>query len=133
VGTDIAQSAPSGTGFVNATPIGMEKHPGSAVRFDLLRPHQWVADIVYFPLETVLLREARARGCPTLDGSGMAVFQAASAFEIFTGLRPDRGRMLDSFVESIRNPMAGRGVNALAALDQLNFQKGETGPVQGEI
>jgi shikimate dehydrogenase len=104
VGSDIERTAPSATGFVNATPIGMENHPGSAVPFALLQPHQWVAEIVYFPLETLLLREARARGCPTLDGSGMVVFQAAAAFEIFTGLQPDRGRMLDSFVNFIRKP-----------------------------
>jgi shikimate dehydrogenase len=104
-GADLHSAARSATGFVNATPIGMEKHPGSAVPLDLLQPHQWVADIVYFPLETVLLREARSRGCRTLDGSGMVVFQAASAFEIFTSLRADRGRMLESFVHSIRNPV----------------------------
>jgi len=110
VGSDIERNAPFATGFVNATPIGMENHPGSAVPFTLLEPHQWVAEIIYFPLETKLLREARARGCPTLDGSGMVVFQAAAAFEIFTGLQPDRGRMLDSFVNFIRRPAVAPAV-----------------------
>jgi shikimate dehydrogenase len=54
----------------------------------------WVADIVYFPLETELLKEARAIGCRTLDGIAMVVFQAAAAFDIFTGLTADRERML---------------------------------------
>ena len=62
-----------------------------------MRSDLWVADIVYFPLETLLLAEARARGCRTLDGSGMAVRQAAAAFDIFTGATADRARMLDSF------------------------------------
>jgi shikimate dehydrogenase len=104
VGTEVAPAAATATGIVNATPIGMENHPGSAVPLALLRPRQWVADIVYFPLETVLLREARRRGCRTLDGTGMVVFQAAAAFEIFTGLPADRARMLNSFVESIHDP-----------------------------
>jgi len=57
----------------------------------------WVAEVVYFPLETELLRVARKKGCRTLDGGGMAVFQAASAFEIFTNHSADRERMLQSF------------------------------------
>jgi shikimate dehydrogenase len=104
VEVDVEKSAATASGFVNATPIGMENHPGSAVPFELLQPRQWVADIVYFPLETLLLREARLRGCRTLDGTGMVVFQAASAFEIFTGLQADRARMLNSFVKSIHDP-----------------------------
>jgi shikimate dehydrogenase len=59
----------------------------------------WVAEVVYFPLETELLRTARALGCRTLDGGGMAVFQAAAAFEIFTGMEANRDRMLRHFAE----------------------------------
>lgn len=85
------------TGVVNATPLGMANYPGSVLPTSLLDPARWVADIVYFPLETQLLREARAAGCRTLDGSGMAVFQAAGAFDLFTGKSADRERMLRSF------------------------------------
>ena len=84
-------------GIVNATPIGMAKHPGSAVPPDLLRPDLWVADIVYFPRDTELLRAARAAGCRTLDGGGMAVYQAVRAFEIFTGRTADAERMRRHF------------------------------------
>jgi shikimate dehydrogenase len=84
-------------GIVNATPIGMAAHPGMPFKPGALDASQWVADIVYFPLETALLRAARARGCRTLNGKGMAVFQAADAFAIFTGLQPDRDRMLSCF------------------------------------
>ncbi|MDX1742301.1 MAG: shikimate dehydrogenase [Ruegeria sp.] len=84
-------------GVVNATPIGMEKSPGCAFPPDLLTPDYWVADIVYFPLETELLAAARAVGCPTLSGAGMAVFQAARAFELFTGIVPDPDRMKATF------------------------------------
>ena len=55
----------------------MEGHPALPVAPDLLRPTLWVADVVYRPLETELLRDARELGCRTLDGGGMAVFQAA--------------------------------------------------------
>jgi shikimate dehydrogenase len=56
-----------------------------------------VADIVYFPLETELLRTARALGCRTLDGGSMAVFQAVEAFRLFSGITPDPERMLRHF------------------------------------
>lgn len=84
-------------GIVNATPMGMAKHPGSAVPAGLLHPDLWVADIVYFPRETQLLSAARAAGCRTLDGGGMAVYQAVRAFEIFTGRTADAERMRRHF------------------------------------
>ena len=86
-------------GAVNTTPLGMAKYPGMAVPAELLRPGLWVADIVYFPLETELLREARNRGCRTMSGGGMAVFQAVGAFRLFTGREPDPSRMLRHFSE----------------------------------
>jgi shikimate dehydrogenase len=89
----------SADGMVNTTPLGMAKYPGMAVPAELLRPDLWVADIVYFPLETELLRQARARGCRTMSGGGMAVFQAIGAFRLFTGREPDAGRMLRHFNE----------------------------------
>jgi shikimate dehydrogenase len=64
-------------GLVNTTPVGMAKFPGSPIRTDLLRPSLWVADVIYFPAETELLRAARALGCRTMNGGAMAVFQAA--------------------------------------------------------
>jgi shikimate dehydrogenase len=84
-------------GVVNATPVGMAKLPGTAIDTALLRPDQWVADIVYFPLETALLAAARATGCRVLPGSGMAVFQAVRAFELFTGRPACPDRMKATF------------------------------------
>ncbi len=84
-------------GLINATPVGMARHPGLPLPAALLRADLWVADIVYFPLETELLRAARGRGCRTLDGGGMAVLQAAGAFRLFTGRAPDAERMLRHF------------------------------------
>ena len=84
-------------GIVNTTPLGMAKYPGMPLARELLRPDLWVADIVYLPLETELLATARALGCRTMDGGGMAVFQAADAFRLFSGLVPDPGRMIRHF------------------------------------
>ncbi|MFD6425649.1 shikimate dehydrogenase [Streptomyces sp. NPDC060198] len=81
-------------GLVHATPTGMAHHPGLPLAAELLHPGLWVADVVYRPLDTELLRRARALGCRTLDGGGMAVHQAAHAFRLFTGTEPDPDRML---------------------------------------
>ena len=81
--------------------MGMAKLPGSSYPIDLLHHDMWVADIVYFPLETELLAAARAAGCRVLLGSGMAVYQAVRAYELFTGRKPDPMRMkatFDSFI-----------------------------------
>jgi shikimate dehydrogenase len=94
---DLPAAVAASDGLVNCTPIGMVAHPGLPLPAALLRPALWVAEIVYFPLETELLRTARALGCRTRDGGGMAVFQAAEAFRLFTGITPDPERMLRHF------------------------------------
>ncbi|MER6122473.1 shikimate dehydrogenase [Streptomyces sp. NPDC001795] len=86
-------------GIVHATPTGMAAHPGLPFPAELLHPGLWVAEVVYRPLETELLRTARTFGCLTLDGGGMAVFQAADAFRLFTGREPDSTRMLADIAE----------------------------------
>jgi shikimate dehydrogenase len=86
-------------GVVNATPVGMTGHPGSALPAELLRGDLWVSDVVYFPLETQLVSTARSRGCRVLPGGGMAVHQAVGAFEYFTGRTPDADRMTRHFEE----------------------------------
>jgi shikimate dehydrogenase len=93
----LADALATADGLVNATPIGMIGHPGMPLPAALLRTALWVADVVYFPLETELLRTARAAGCRTLDGGRMAVFQAAEAFRLFSGVTPDAERMLAHF------------------------------------
>jgi len=96
-GHDLALTLAEADGLVNTTPMGMKKLPGMPVPVELLRAELWVAEIVYFPLETELLRNARALGCRTLDGGNMAVFQAVKAFELFSGVVPDVQRMLAHF------------------------------------
>ena len=98
-GADIVTAVAAADGVINATPVGMTNHPGLPLPAALLRPALWIAEIVYFPLETELLRTARALGCRTLDGGGMAVFQAVDAFRLFTGITPDSRRMRRHFAE----------------------------------
>jgi shikimate dehydrogenase len=95
--TDIAAAVTSANGVVNATPIGMSKYPGTPFDETLIHPGLWVADIVYFPAETTLIRAARAAGCRTLGGSGMAIFQAVEAFSLISGVRADPEEMARHF------------------------------------
>lgn len=91
------EAARAADGLVNASPVGMAKLPGSPIPEALVEPRHWVADVVYFPLETPLLAIARAKGCATLPGSGMAIFQAVRAFELFTGRPADAEAMRVTF------------------------------------
>lgn len=97
VGTALPTALAVADGLVNTTPVGMAKLPGTPLPVELLHARLWVAEIIYFPLETELLRAARALGCQTLDGSNMAVFQAVKAFELFSGRKADAGRMQAHF------------------------------------
>ncbi|QJP09299.1 shikimate dehydrogenase [Pseudomonas multiresinivorans] len=97
VGHDLARSVAEADGLVNTTPVGMAKLPGTPLPLELLHSRLWVAEIIYFPLETVLLRHARSLGCRTLDGGNMAVFQAVKAFELFSGVAANAERMLAHF------------------------------------
>jgi len=94
---DVGAALKSADGLVHATPTGMAAHPGIPLDVNLLRPSQWVAEIVYFPLETRLLTEASQLGCRVVNGGGMAVYQAVGAFELFTGIAPDAERMIRHF------------------------------------
>lgn len=105
---DVASAMADANGLVHSTPTGMQKYPGVALEADLISPDHWVSEIVYVPLETELLRIARAKGCRVSDGSGMAVFQAVHAFTLFTGLDADVDRMFSHFKQFDR-PAAGVG------------------------
>ena len=104
---ELASAARRADGLIHATPTGMATHPGLAFDPSLLRPEMWVAEIVYFPLETELLRAARKRGCRTLDGGGMMIWQAVGAFEHFTGIMPDAARMEAHFRRVVSRVGAG--------------------------
>ena len=94
---DLPEIARTASGIVNTTPVGMTGYPGMPIPSDAIRPDTWVADIVYFPAETEFLRTAVAAGCRVLPGRGMAIFQAVKAFELITGVQPDRNEMSRHF------------------------------------
>ncbi|WP_285101985.1 shikimate dehydrogenase [Promicromonospora sp. MEB111] len=102
-------------GVVHVTPVGMAEHPGVAFEVDRLDPAAWVAEVVYRPLETELLRRARARGLATLDGGGMAVGQAVESLRLITGLEPDTARMHAHFRRLVAGPDTLAGPDPLEA------------------
>lgn len=95
--SDPSTEARVADGIVNTTPVGMAKLPGMPIAAELLEQRHWVADVIYFPLETAFMAEARRRGCEVLSGAGMAVYQAVRALELFTGLEADASAMEATF------------------------------------
>jgi 3-dehydroquinate dehydratase / shikimate dehydrogenase len=82
---------------VNATPLGSGEHiDQSPATQEQLRGARWVYDLVYNPMETRLLSEARKAGCETLGGLEMLVAQAQIQFELWTGKRPSSTLMYES-------------------------------------
>ena len=84
-------------GVVNGTPVGMLPNRGTPVPDRLLHAGLWVADAVYSPLWTPLLTAAKARGAAVMTGRELAIYQAADAFELFTGLAPSPTEMGNAF------------------------------------
>jgi shikimate dehydrogenase len=107
-GTDANAALAGADGLIHATPTGMAKHPGVSIDRAALAHRPWVAEIVYFPLDTALLKAARQQGCRVADGGGMAVWQAVGAFELFTGLKPDAARMEAHFRRLLDNSGVAR-------------------------
>jgi shikimate dehydrogenase len=84
-------------GLVNATPVGMLPNRGTPVPDALLHDRLWVADAVYSPLWTPLLTAAKAKGADVMTGRELAIYQAADAFELFTGFAPSVVEMGNAF------------------------------------
>jgi shikimate dehydrogenase len=80
-------------GIVNGSPVGMLPNRGTPVPDALLHAGLWVADAVYSPLWTPLLLAAKAKGAAVMTGRELAIYQAADAFELFTGLTPSSTEM----------------------------------------
>ena len=91
---DVVQGA---VGLINATPVGMLPNRESPLPEALLHRGLWVADAVYFPLWTPLLMAAKAKGARVMTGRELAIYQAADAFELFTGLSPSTAEMGKAF------------------------------------
>ncbi len=83
---------------VNSTSLGMTGKP--ALQFDLtnVNPNALVTDLIYAPLETQLLKDARARGCEVVSGIGMLLHQGVPGFEAWFGSRPVVDEELEALV-----------------------------------
>ena len=96
--TDTVDDAVRGVnGVVNGSPVGMLPNRGTPVPDALLHRDMWVADAVYAPLWTPLLNAAKAKGAEVMTGRELAIYQAADAFELFTGLKPSAAEMGNAF------------------------------------
>jgi shikimate dehydrogenase len=100
VETDLVSALATAAGMVNATPVGMTGFPGLPIATSAIQAHHWVADVIYTPLETDLLKAARAKGARVMGGAGMCVHQAVEAFRLFTGFTPDVERMHTAFAKA---------------------------------
>ena len=107
VAVDVGDALQRAVGVINGTPVGMWPDRSSPVPDALLHRDLWVADAVYSPLWTPLLLAAKARGCEVMTGRELAIYQAADAFELFTGLRPstaEMGTAFDAVLAARANP-----------------------------
>ena len=88
---------------VQTTPLGMTPHTEQMPPVDaaVINPSAVVYDLIYTPAETRFLREARARGCETINGETMLVAQGAEAFSLWTGVRPDMELMKRTLREEL--------------------------------
>ena len=88
---------------VQTTPLGMTPHTEEMPPVDaaVINPSAVVYDLIYTPAETRFLREARARGCETINGETMLVAQGAEAFSLWTGVRPDMELMKRTLREEL--------------------------------
>src|SRR5207244_3426995 len=86
--------------LVNTTSLGMVGQPALDVDVSRLPARAVVADLVYAPLETALLKAARARGKRCADGLGMLLHQAVGGFERWFGVRPQVTEGLRRLVEA---------------------------------
>jgi shikimate dehydrogenase len=95
--------------LINATSLGMVPRDGeSPFPKKLLKKEMMVMDVVYEPLQTKLLRDAKAKGCLTINGLEMLVLQGAAQFEIWTGRRPEIKQMRRDLYEALEKKARGK-------------------------
>lgn len=101
---NLADTLSVGELIVNATPIGM-KESGDLlpVPLELINDRHFVYDLVYAPLETALLKAAKGRGAKVASGLGMLLYQAAAAFEIWTGISAPVDAMRETLIGRLNN------------------------------
>jgi shikimate dehydrogenase len=85
--------------IINATPLGLKEDDPLPLNTGFLVKEQIVCDLIYG--NTLLLAEASKRGCITLNGLGMLLWQGVFAFELWTGRKPDVGIMRNALMHTV--------------------------------
>lgn len=89
--------------LINTTTMGMHPNTDTAIaKADVLHSRLIVFDIVYNPLETRLLKEAKAAGAKTISGVSMLVYQGVEAFKLWTGIEPPVELMKKTVLEALK-------------------------------
>ncbi|CAB3289426.1 Shikimate dehydrogenase (NADP(+)) [Methanocaldococcus lauensis] len=89
--------------IINATPVGMYPNVDvePLIKADQIKPDMVVMDLIYNPLETTLLKEAKKVGAKTINGLGMLIYQGAVAFKIWTGVEPNIEVMKNAIINTL--------------------------------
>lgn len=101
ISASVEDAVSGAAGIVNGTPIGMLPNRDSPVPADLIRKSHWVADAVYHPLWTPLLKAAQKAGAMVMTGRELSINQAVDAFALFTGVQPPAGVIADAFDKAL--------------------------------
>lgn len=88
--------------IVNATSVGMISNPGLPVGMERIGPNHLVYDVIYYPLETAFLREAKERGAKVLNGVRMLLYQGAKAWQIWTGRPAPFAEMAEALATELK-------------------------------
>ncbi|MBB5180794.1 shikimate dehydrogenase [Planomicrobium koreense] len=94
--------------IIQTTSVGLAEDEGLPLSLDHAAAGTLAADIIYNPLETPFLKAAEAKGCRTLNGIGMFVYQGAIAFEKWTGVSPDTEKMIRILTEKLGGTYVNR-------------------------
>ena len=88
--------------IINTTPLGMVPYINTTpINKEYLNKNMIVMDIVYNPIETQLIKDAKKNGCSTIDGLSMFVNQGAQQFELWTGIKPSIELMRNSVIKEL--------------------------------
>ena len=80
----------------------MSPHPDATpLPAEMIQPHHRIYDLIYSPLETRLVSEAKAKGATAVSGLKMLVYQGAVAFELWTGIYPPTDTMYEALMQAI--------------------------------
>jgi shikimate dehydrogenase len=116
--------------LVNATSVGMSPRVDETpVAAGLLKPGLAVFDVVYNPMETRLLREARAAGCRTASGLDMLLYQGALSLELWTGHKPSIDIMRQAALEAMGAAKTPSGKKSIALIGFMGSGKSAAGRV----